>query len=475
MEQEVRFRLRSCAFEKAACQSRMPSWEVQQSGLFFCRKISLSGCRGLFSVGGFLYDSNVRSIDGKGARVLPARWEDMEPSPILAGFLSTLSDARLSGHDRIVLLKAYQPLVSFFQAQMFEVMASISDLMNETDNDPKIAFESAAAEIGAALRLTRRAAEFDLSLALDLKQRLPKVWEALAAGVIDLRRARVIVSGTAHLSEEAARDVVERIIEAAPRLTTGQLNALIRRLCVQSDPDDAVIRYREAVEGRRVIAEPSVDGTAHLLGLDLPPDRVAAAMRRISDLAQNLKTVDDLRTLDQIRADVLMDLLEGTRHAGDRRGSVDIHVDLTTLARLAEDPGELAGYGPVIADIARQVAERQPGAEWRWTLTDPETGLVIDNGITRRRPTVGQRRHVGARHHTCIFPGCRMPAADCDLDHRQPWAEGGRTEVDNLAPLCRHHHRVRHRSGWTHRPLPNGDHVWTSRLGHTYTTSGLPP
>ena len=195
----------------------------------------------------------------------------MDPSPRLAAVLSTPGGVNLSSHDRILLLKAYQGLVSFFQAQVYEVMASISDLMNETDNDPGMAFESAAAEIGAALHLTRRSADSDLALALDLKQRLPRVWEALAAGKIDLRRARVIVSGTAHLSEETAREVVERIIEAATRLTTGQLNALIRRLCVQADPEEAANRYRDAVEGRRVIVEPSVDGTAHLLGLDLPP------------------------------------------------------------------------------------------------------------------------------------------------------------------------------------------------------------
>ena len=210
------------------------------------------------------------------------------------------------------MLKAYQRLVSFFQAQVFEEMASISDLMTELEADPEIAHDSAAAEIGAALHLTRRAADSDLALAVDLKERLPEVWEALAAGQIDLRRARVIVSGTAHLSEEAAREVVGRIIEAAARLTTGQLNALIRRVCVQADPDDAANRYREAVDGRRVVVEPTVDGTAHLFGLDLPPDRVAAAMRRITDLAQGLKTGDETRTIDQIRADVFLDLLDGT-------------------------------------------------------------------------------------------------------------------------------------------------------------------
>jgi hypothetical protein len=414
-------------------------------------------------------------FDGGGG-VLPVGLEGMEPSPILAAFLSTLSDVDLSGYDRIRVLQAHQRLASFFQAQVLEDMASISNLMNQLEADPEIAHEAAAAEIGAALRLTRRAADIDLALALDLKERLPDVWQTLAAGRIDLRKARVIVDGTAHLAEEAAREVIGRILEAATRLTTGQLGALIRKVCVQADPDDAAIRYRETVEERRLETEPTVNGTAHLYGLDLPPDRVQAAMRRINDLAQSLKTRDETRTLDQIRADVFLDLLDGVgHHRRGGRGTVDIQVDLTTLVRLSEDPGELAGYGPVIADIARQVAENQPQAEWRWTLTHPDTGLVVDNGTTRRRPTSRQRRHVEARNRTCVFPGCRRPAIDCDLDHSRPWAHGGPTTERNLAPLCRHNHGTKHRCGWTYRRLPYGDYLWTSRLGHTYTTSGHPP
>jgi hypothetical protein len=68
-----------------------------------------------------------------------------------------------------------------------------------------------------------------------------------------------------------------------------------------------------------------------------------------------------------------------------------------------------------------------------------------------------------------------MPAIDCDLDHRRPWAHGGPSQTWNLAPLCRHNHGTKHRCGWTYRRLPNGDYLWTSRLGHTYTTSGHPP
>jgi len=407
---------------------------------------------------------------------LPSKLDEIEPGLILAAMLTSVDGDELSGYDRVVVLRAHQRMASYFQAHVYGEMASISDLMSEIDGDPETAAESASAEIRAALHLTRRAADTELAFAVDLKQRLPRVWEALAAGEIDVRRAKVIVGGTGHLAEETARLVVDRIIGPATRLTTGQLNSLLRRLCVQADPEEAAKRYEESVIDRRIISEPTVDGTANLFGLGLPPDRVAAAMRQIASLAQSLKTGGESRTLDQLRADVFLDLLEGHAHqAHTGKGLVDIHVDLETLTRLIDDPGELAGYGPVIADIARKVAEQQQNAEWRWTVTHPETGQVIHNGITRRRPSSGQRRHVESRNQNCIFPGCRMPATDCDLDHRIPWAEGGPTTTDQLVPLCRHDHVIRHRHGWKHQPLPNGDHQWTSRLGHQYTTSGLPP
>ncbi len=67
-----------------------------------------------------------------------------------------------------------------------------------------------------------------------------------------------------------------------------------------------------------------------------------------------------------------------------------------------------------------------------------------------------------------------MPATDCDLDHREAWADGGPTTEENLAPLCRHDHIVRH-NGWKLERLPDGAHRWTSRLGHIYITDGKPP
>ena len=177
--------------------------------------------------------------------------------------------------------------------------------------------------------------------------------------------------------------------------------------------------------------------------------------------------------MDQLRADVYLDLLLGKTSKGPNAG-VHIRVDLDTLSALAEHPGELAGYGPVIADIARQAVAEHQDSEWRYTIVDHE-GRALHDGTTRRRPSTALRRHVEARDTTSVFPGCRMPSVDCDIDHTKGWADGGQTCECNQAPLCRHNHITKDTHGWTYHRLPNGDYRWTSKLGHTYTTSAIPP
>ena len=286
-----------------------------------------------------------------------------------------------------------------------------------------------------ALNLTRRATERELSFAIDLQQRLPRVWLTLSEGDIDVRRAKVIADRTSHLSIAGAHEIVDRIIDHAPRLTTGQLRARIDRMCLEADVDTARDRYRHAVKDRRVVTEATTDGTANFLGLSTPPHRVAAASRRVDRLAKSLKTKGDNLSMDQLRADVYLDLLQGKQTPGRAAGSIHLKVDLDTLTALSEHPGELMGYGPVIADIARQVTEEQADAEWRFDVTDTTTGQTISSGITRRRPSTALHRSVEIHNPTCIFPGCRMPSVDCDIDHSTRWADGGATEARNLAPV----------------------------------------
>jgi hypothetical protein len=156
------------------------------------------------------------------------------------------------------------------------------------------------------------------------------------------------------------------------------------------------------------------------------------------------------------------------------RADLDIRVDLTTLMRLDDEPADVAGYGPVVADIARSLAEAATNARWTATVTDPTSGRPIVTTPVRRRPTVPQARTIRAAHPTCVFPGCRMPAADCDLDHTRPWATGGATDEQNLAPLCRHDHRVKTETGWTYTMGEAGP-TWHSRLGGVYRRGRPPP
>ncbi|MCP4303376.1 MAG: DUF222 domain-containing protein [bacterium] len=410
------------------------------------------------------------------AEWVPESLDTMEPGHELACVLSAINVGDCTGHDRIRVLKAHERMRSFHSAQLYQAMNAVIDAVDTDDMAGDLAEEAASAEVAAALKWTRRTADSEMGFALDLRRRLPDVWMALWSGKIDLRRAKVMVRATSHLPTASAQNIVDSIIDRADRFTTGQLNAKLRKLCIETEPDDAARRYEAAVAERRVTAQPDEAGTAHLFAMDLPPHRLAAGMNRINRLAQSLRRPGETRTMDQLRADVLLDVLEGTGVAtAGGRGTTIIHTTLESLAGLANHPGELAGYGPVATDIARQVAERQQGGTWSWVIEDPETGLPLATGTTRRRPTAQQQRDVEARNPTCTHPGCRMPAAESDLDHRIPWAHQRRTHSDNLAPLCRYHHRIKHEAGWNYKAVGGGDYVFTTPLGHNYTTSGRSP
>ncbi len=78
---------------------------------------------------------------------------------------------------------------------------------------------------------------------------------------------------------------------------------------------------------------------------------------------------------------------------------------------------------------------------------------------------------IRARTARCIAPWLHHPRSPtCDLDHTTPWPDGP-TDQCNLAPPCRHHHRVKQAPGWTlNQPQP-GIMGWTTPAGRTYTTT----
>lgn len=76
-------------------------------------------------------------------------------------------------------------------------------------------------------------------------------------------------------------------------------------------------------------------------------------------------------------------------------------------------------------------------------------GEVLDEGSGRRLASAAQRRALAVMHATCVMPGCTVPFDQCRVHHVDLWHDGGRTDLDQLVPVCeRDHHRL-HEGGWT--------------------------
>lgn len=372
--------------------------------------------------------------------------------------------------------------------------------------------EFAVDEVAAALRLSRSAAGARLHVAVELT-RLPAAAAALAAGTLDLPKVRALVDTVAVLDHGSALAVTGRVLPRAATQTVGQLRASLSRAALAVDPGSARRRHAAAVASRQVVLRPARDGMAELCAL-LPADAAVAVHQRVDELARRQEPGG--REMDARRADALVAAVLG----GSAPAAASLHVTVParTALGLGSEPGELAGYGPVPAGMARRLAA---GVRWRTVTTDPVTGAVREVGrraypadaaaradlesavrtgpgsggvdgagdgadpageATRDGraggrpaggggyvPSVALAELVRLRDRTCRFPGCRHPARRCDLDHVVAWPDGP-TTADNLAALCRHHHRLKHQTAWAVRAGPGGVLEWTGPAGQHYMT-----
>lgn len=236
---------------------------------------------------------------------LPASFDLIPPGPLLSMALAQIDRSKLNGHELVRTMVAQERQVSHHQAGSMADAVEISYSAPGNAESPPEQIEEAAEfasdEIRAALTLTRRAAESRLSDASELVERLPRIWEMLDRGLIDWQRARVIINGTEHLPESEARAIVDQIAGRAPKLTTGQLQAWIRKLCIQTDPEESEKRYEYAVEERRLWIEPTVDGTGNVHLLDIPIATASAIGRMVNGHMISLKNDGDSRRHDQLR------------------------------------------------------------------------------------------------------------------------------------------------------------------------------
>ena len=182
---------------------------------------------------------------------------------------------------------------------------------------------------------------------------------------------------------------------------------------------------------------------------------------------------DPAFTAGERRAQALSALLQeatGGPSGTASRVRLDVVVGLESL--LAE-PGRgtalLDGAAVPMEAVRDLLADPQTEAVIRRLVTDPVTGHLLDVGRRSYECPDRLREFIVARDRTCRFPGCRLPAECCDIDHAVPWDEGGASNRANLGALCRRHHQRKTHGGWLIvESAEDGSCTWLSPARRAY-------
>jgi hypothetical protein len=246
--------------------------------------------------------------------------ESLPPGPDLAGWLAISSPKELESAALPGAVASYRRLTSWAQAGELAAIAELTSrsaaaddkIGADDDGRPSLVPDEAVAQVSLYLAMTRYGASWWTDLAVALTWRLAATGAALAAGHIDLARARLMAEATAVLDDDTARVVEAAVLARAGTDTTSQLRARLRRAVIAADPAGADRRRQEAERHAKVGFYPDQDDTASLAGHKLPGTRAAAAMNRITALAWALKAAGAPGGIDLLRSQVFMGLLLGT-------------------------------------------------------------------------------------------------------------------------------------------------------------------
>jgi hypothetical protein len=341
-------------------------------------------------------------------------------------------------------------------------------------------WDAIGAEVAAALRVSQALASSYVYYSRTMRNRLPRVGAALAAGDIGYSTFQTIVYRTDLITDADVLAAVDAELAVKvrrwPCLTRSRLAGHVDQIVARADRD-AVRRRRERQADRELSIWDSGDGLTEVFGRLLSTD-AHAVDARLDALAATVCAADP-RTRKQRRADAMGALAAGADRLACRCGQphcptgaipsprpVVVHViaDQATLDGTADKPGSMIGADQLVP--AELIAELADSARLRPLVhpgdAPPEHGYI---------PSQALADFVRCRDLTCRFPGCDRPAPDCDTDHTVPYGDGGATHASNLKCLCRLHHLIKTFWGWQDRQLPDGTVIWTSPSGRTYVTT----
>lgn len=369
------------------------------------------------------------------------------------------------GFPNTALLDAAAVRLGLLQRQIGALQAEQLQLMAHLDAGDESAEHWVSDLVACILRVSVPTAKTKLVRARKLAEQLPATLAQVAAGDIPAWYADTIVAECSDLPDELLPEYEARVLKRAATQTMTQLRQVIRRAKTALDPRQADQKRVEALAHRMVTTRALDDGLAQLT-LVHSAEVIQAVMERICSVATLLPR-EDPRMVAQQRADLIVDgvlaglPLHDLPTAQRIHPTVQVVVTAGTLLGVDDEPGWLAGYGPITAEHARTIAA-DPTGTWRRILLDPDTHHVLDFGAATYRPSAHLIRYLSARDATCVFPPCERPAHRSEVDHTTPFDRGGPTIPANTAITCRRHNNIKKQeNGWSYTHDADGSRTWT--------------
>jgi hypothetical protein len=341
--------------------------------------------------------------------------------------------------------------------------------------------EFAPMELAATLGVSHTVGKQLMGDALELRHRLPRLWDLVHSGTVPAWRARQVARLTTDLSRDAAT-FADKLVSADPvRINQVRAAKLVDEARLRFDPDRAAADEEESLARRGVWFRPGRTPGVTDVQLSLDALHAAKLDETLSDLACQLKKLGDTDSLDVRRAKAVgvladpqqaLNLLAGEVSGGTREGRTVLHLHLGK-DDLSNDDG--AGIFEKVGAATMQLIRDWLGR------TDVTIRPVLDlsrrDAVDRHDPPQWMRELVLLRDEHCVFPGCRRDSRGCDLDHLTEYlslADGGppgQTRPDNLAPLCRGHHRAKTHGHWSYKRLDDGRYAWTGPNAEQFTVT----
>ncbi len=322
--------------------------------------------------------------------------------------------------------------------------------------------------LAAEAKLPRSVAAARVGTARKVAGVLAPVGSALAEGRIGFDHARVLADAANPRVAEELAALVDEVCDLADAATFDRWQADVRGLAEQLDADGGHDPAGDLPDPRlratRVGDVTVIDGQlvgdgAHIAqtALDQLADELFRRYTRDARL-----TGEPVPGRPQLLAEAFVELC--------RRGlAVDLHTsrpprsEATVVINAAEPDRVLDESGRLLHDTTVLLCD----PVLRPVITS-FTSVPLAMGRDQRFATPAQTRAVNLRDGGCIFPGCDAPAAWNDIHHGDPWGGGGHTDTDRMCGLCRFHHRLAHRPGWTLHIHPDGWTHWTRPDGTTF-------